>query len=189
MDKSIKTPSDKEESLTEPEVLDGNPEVSEEKAEEVLTEETVESLQEKLAESEERALRARADFLNYQRRALERESVVKEQAMSDLVRELLTAFDQFDIAMSQGTDVDPVKLVDGIRMAYEEFQASLQKAGIETIRPSPGDLFDPHCHEAISKLPHEELEVGVISETYSSGYRAGTLLVRPAKVCVVGEES
>lgn len=150
-------------------------------------EDDLEGIKAKLAESEEKVLRARADFLNYQRRAIEREVLLKEQAVGNVIREVITALDQFEIALDQKSDVDPMKVVDGIRMAYKEFQGALEKSGVESIRPNTGDKFDPHCHEAISRQPHDDLDVGLILETYSPGYKTGSLLVRPAKVCVVGE--
>ena len=75
----------------------------------------------------------------------------------------------------------------GWRMACCSSSASLRETlernGVEAVDPK-GEKFDPNQHEALSTLPVEGAESGVVVEVMQKGYRLGEQLIRPARVVV-----
>lgn len=72
----------------------------------------------------------------------------------------------------------------GLRMVYQQFMDALRKLGLEEV-PGVGTKFDPSLHEAIATRPvATEAEENVIVEVFSTGYRIGSRLVRPARVVI-----
>ena len=55
--------------------------------------------------------------------------------------------------------------------------------GVESFDPT-GEKFDPQLHEALSTMPAEGTESGVVLETVEKGYRLNGQVLRAAKVVV-----
>ena len=51
------------------------------------------------------------------------------------------------------------------------------------IAPVPGDVFDPHRHQAISTVPSEHAQ-GTVAQTLQKGYLIADRVLRPALVMV-----
>jgi len=98
------------------------------------------------------------------------------EAMADVI-------DNFHLALSHD-DGDPAKLLEGVRMCLGQFDSNLSQAGVETIAPEPGDVFNPELHEAIANEDADGIEPGHIISIMSRGYMAGGKLIRAARVCV-----
>lgn len=72
----------------------------------------------------------------------------------------------------------------GLRMVYQQFLEALKRLGLEEV-PGVGALFDPNMHEAIATQPVETADQdNVVTQVYSSGYRIGNRLIRPARVVI-----
>lgn len=72
----------------------------------------------------------------------------------------------------------------GLRMVYQQFMTALHKLGLEEV-PGAGARFDPALHEAIATQPVEDSEQdGVIQTVFSTGYRIGRRMIRPARVVI-----
>jgi molecular chaperone GrpE len=72
----------------------------------------------------------------------------------------------------------------GLRMVYGQFMEALKKLGLEEV-PGVGTRFDPNLHEAIATAPVSETKLdNVVVSVFSSGYRIGARLVRPARVVI-----
>jgi molecular chaperone GrpE len=74
-------------------------------------------------------------------------------------------------------------LLDGVRGTASNFESALQAAGVETMK-AVGTNFDPELHEAVDTVEVEPEQDGVVTAEYSSGYRMGDKLLRPARVQV-----
>ncbi|HEV7857324.1 MAG TPA: nucleotide exchange factor GrpE [Pyrinomonadaceae bacterium] len=74
-------------------------------------------------------------------------------------------------------------LLDGVRGTASNFESALQAAGVETMR-AVGTNFDPELHEAVDTVEVEPEQEGIVTAEYSSGYRMGDKLLRPARVQV-----
>ena len=124
--------------------------------------------------------RLQADFDNYRKRTLKQQTDMLERAAQHIVEKLLPVLDAGDLAVAHGSEaVAPVVglLVD-----------TLQKEGLETIAPPPGEPFDPTVHEAVAHEPAPDAgAVGPeVLTVLRSGYRWRGNLLRPAMVTVRG---
>lgn len=76
----------------------------------------------------------------------------------------------------------------GLRMVYGQFMDALGRLGLEEV-PGVGAAFDPNVHEAIATVPVTvAAQDSVVQTVFSTGYRIGGRLVRPARV-VIGSYS
>jgi molecular chaperone GrpE len=153
-------------SHAEPHVDDRAPEAEEARDLIRCLEDRVAALETELAAAKDQALRAMADFQNYQRRANAEEPRLRAAGVGSVVRQVIPVLDNFDLALAH----DPAKMtvagaVDGLRMVR-------------------GDAFDPHQHEAIMQAPAQGVAPGHVSNTLQCGYRLGDTVLRPAKVAV-----
>lgn len=72
----------------------------------------------------------------------------------------------------------------GLRMVYGQFMEALTRLGLEEV-PGVGAKFDPNVHEAIATAPVPAAEQdNRVVNVFSSGYRIGSRLVRPARVVI-----
>jgi molecular chaperone GrpE len=130
------------------------------------------------------AQRTKADFENYRKRVAKETSEALARGKADLARQLLPALDNLERALAAGKEAsNHGALVEGVGMVRDELGSRLQAAGVEAFDPT-GERFDPQLHEALSTMPSEGTESGVVIETVEKGYRLNGQVLRPAKVVV-----
>jgi molecular chaperone GrpE len=102
-----------------------------------------------------------------------------------LVRELLLAVDDLELALSHVSGVREAEpLARGVSLAMQSFLQALERHGVERIAPD-GEPFDPTVAEAVRVDPVDDpARDGTVTRTMRSGYRLGDQLVRPAAVAV-----
>jgi molecular chaperone GrpE len=131
----------------------------------------------------ELARRTKADFENYRKRVAKENSEALARGKADLARQLLPALDNLERALASADASGQEALVKGVAMVRDELHNRLQSAGVEAFDPT-GEKFDPQLHEALSTLPSEDTESGVVLETLEKGYRLNGQVLRAAKVVV-----
>ena len=132
--------------------------------------------------------RALADFVNFQRRAVENEQRAVRQGVVQVARNLIPALDQFDLSLLQAPATLTVEqLLKAIEMTRNELVRTLERSGIERIAPAAGDEFQPAFHEAVMRQPAPGLPANVVANCFQPGYRLGDVVLRPAKVAVTPE--
>lgn len=132
--------------------------------------------------------RAVADFRNFQRKATEREAQAVAVAEAGVLRNILDVLDQVQLALGQDlAQVSVDQLADGIRITRDQLLKSMQEHGVEAIEPACGDPFQPGRHEAMLRQEADGLPPNHVVALLQSGYRAGDLVLRPAKVAVSPE--
>jgi molecular chaperone GrpE len=136
-----------------------------------------------LHEANEAKLRALADFKNYQRRSIENEARAVESGMARVIRSILPAVEQLNLAIIHGGD-DAV--VQGFQIAFGELMKGLADCGVSTIEPAVGDEFDPQTHEAMMRQEVEGIETDHVVSLMQTGFRLGDIVLQPAKVSVGG---
>ncbi|MCC7291984.1 MAG: nucleotide exchange factor GrpE [Phycisphaerales bacterium] len=148
---------------------------------------SVEPLQSRIDELENRLFRAKADFANLQRSsAIEREQAIR-YANADLIRSLLNVVDDFERSLTiEAKSGDAVKLRDGVRLVYENMLKALRERGVEVIDPLH-QPFDPTYHEALMRQPSADHPTGTVLTVLARGYRMGDRLLRAARVVIAAE--
>lgn len=120
--------------------------------------------------------RVQADFENFRKQTIRRNTELLERAAEGLVEKLLPVLDACDGALQHGhDDVKPI---------YDALMNVLEKEGLTVMYPAD-ELFDPTQHEAVM---HEEGDGGpsVVSEVLRTGYQWKGRVLRPAMVKVKG---
>jgi molecular chaperone GrpE len=140
----------------------------------------------------ELAQRTKADFENYRKRVAREASEALARGKADLARQLLPALDNLERALEVDARARDSALslresheglVKGVAMVRDEMHSRLEGAGVESFDPT-GEKFDPQLHEALSTMPAEGTEPGVVLETLEKGYRLNGQVLRAAKVVV-----
>lgn len=145
-------------------------------------------LEAKVQDAEGRALRAMADFQNFQRRAANNEIEARKQGVTAVVSGLLPVLDNFELALQQkAAGGSAEQILGGVEMVKAELLRALEMQGVTPIRPEPGDELNPGAHEAVSQMPTEGVEPGRIAQVFQVGYTLGERVLRPAKVMVASE--
>ena len=119
------------------------------------------------------------------RARLERQAAVKEQMRrGEVVAELFEPVENLRRSLEAVSSTAGEDAVRGLEIVLQQFMDGFKKLGLEEI-PGRGAAFDPNLHEALSVLPVTDpaLDDRVI-EVFSSGYRIGTRLIRPARVVI-----
>jgi molecular chaperone GrpE len=124
------------------------------------------------------AQRLQAEFENYKKQTMRRNTEVIEHASAQLAEKLLPVLDAFDNAIIHGAE--------GVSPIYKAMLDVLQKEGLEVIDPD-GVAFDPNLHEAVMHEPgDDEQREPLVSETLRTGYTWKGRVLRPAMVKVKG---
>lgn len=134
-------------------------------------------------EADQARVRALADFKNFQRRSIENEQRSRREGASSIVRGLLPALDNLDLALQNAEKAKEIdQVLQGVSIVREELHRALEANGVEVLLPGPGDEFDPEQHEAVAKQAYEGIAEGSIGETIQPGYALNDVVLRPAKV-------
>ena len=133
------------------------------------------------------AKRAQADFENYRRRMSSEVQAAGARGKGELLRDVVPVLDDLERAI-QAAGLDPEGdsedgLSHGVLLVFRSLRDSLTRNGVEAVDPK-GEKFDPMAHEALSTVPADGVESGVVVEVMQKGYRLGEQLIRPARVVV-----
>lgn len=143
-----------------------------------------ETLQQRIAELEDKLLRARADFSNFQRSARQEREQIIRYANVDLIRSLLTSLDDLERSLElEITSDDAIKLREGVKLVHENILKALRERDVEIIAPLH-QPFDPSVHEALARQPSAEYPPHTVVAVLAKGYRLGDRVIRPARVVV-----
>jgi molecular chaperone GrpE len=134
----------------------------------------------------DRLLRKTAEFDNYRNR-LERERREQaDQAVVDLLQELLMVVDDFDLALRVEAGEGAKSYRKGVELIHAKLQDLLRKRGVRGIEALGAD-FDPNVHQAVSHEASPEHREGEVIGELRRGYMLGDRLLRPAMVKVAKE--
>jgi len=127
------------------------------------------------------AQQIQADFENYRKQAMRRETSIVERASEGLVEKLLPVLDTFEAAVAQLPAETDAGVRKGVELVFAQLVGVLEGAGLERI-DADGALFDPNEHEAVM---HEDGDgEPTVAATMRTGYRLKGRVVRPAMVKV-----
>ena len=131
----------------------------------------------------DRWMRKSAEFDNYRKRVERERREQSDQAVVDLLQELLLVVDDFDRALTVDSgDGDPAYR-KGVELIHGKLHDLLAKYGVRPIEALGAD-FDPNVHEAVTHEESDQHREGEVMEELQRGYKVGERLLRPAMVKV-----
>ena len=180
-------PKEEESSLPENEEISSQA-CLEENAKEEMSNDEVEQLKTKIAELEDKYLRANADFDNIKRRLEKEKMQAVSYANEVFARDLLPVIDSLEMAIVAGAnpEIESAELLkkvkEGVELTIEQFRKAYEKHGVELVDIEGG--FDPNFHEAVMQLESEEKQSGEILQVFQKGYKIKDRILRPAMVSI-----
>lgn len=149
---------------------------------------TSEDYEKEITEMKDKFLRALADAKNNEMRMLkEKESAVK-YALSGFIKDTILTMDHFYLSISnvknESLENPEFKsFFDAINLTISELEKIMTKNNIKRINPLD-EKFNPKEHEAVSQIPVEGKESGIVVQVLSAGYILEDRVIKPAIVVV-----
>ena len=145
---------------------------------------TIQNLQIKLKDSEDKLLRLHADFENFRKRGIKEKSDIRKNTQFETISAILPVLDHFELALNASAEARNVDAVlDGMKLIKSEFDKTLDSLGVDTIH-AIGEPFNPEIHEAVANESSDEYDKNVVARQWRAGYKLGDRLIRPATVVV-----
>ncbi len=188
-ERKIVTPSEEEVAK-----YGGQPPTEEEKPSQQQTEAAAETGENRGGPSEaeipeedwkDKALRAKAELLNYQRRMQKDREESLRYAHAGLIRSLLPVIDDLERVVTSAEEhtQDAQSILDGVKLTLENFFKVLREFNVQPIE-AEGRPFDPQVHEAMMEQPSEDHPPRTVLQEVVKGYMLHDRVIRPAKVIV-----
>jgi molecular chaperone GrpE len=131
----------------------------------------------KLAERTADLQRLQAEYANYRKRVERDRLAVREQALANVLNELVPILDDIGRAREHG------ELVGGFKSVAESLEGITAKLGLTSFGEA-GDPFDPTLHEALMHSYSPEVTEPTAVQILQPGYRVGERIIRAARVAV-----
>jgi len=153
------------------------------------------SLEDKLAESEDKLLRSLAEVENQRRRFEKEIKDAFEFGSFNFAKESLAILDNLqrarlaiknDEKLKENKDLD--KFLENITIIEKDLITIFEKNRIKKI-VTKNEKFNPNLHQAMTEIEDEEVETGSILQEIQAGYMLGERLLRPALVAVAKKKT
>src|SRR5215469_5592000 len=136
----------------------------------------------KLAERTADLQRLQAEYANYRKRVERDRMAVREQALANVLNELVPVLDDIGRAREHG------ELTGGFKSVSESLEAVAAKLGLTSFGEA-GDPFDPTLHDALTHSYSADVTEPTAVQIFQPGYRVGERIIRPARVAVAEPSS
>jgi molecular chaperone GrpE len=130
----------------------------------------------------DRWLRKSAEFDNYRKRIERERREQADQAVVDLLQELLLVVDDFDRALTVSGD-EGGAYRKGVELIHAKLHDMLRRQGVRPMEVLGSD-FDPNIHMAVMHEDSPEHREGEVIGELQKGYMLHDRLLRPAMVKV-----
>ena len=145
-------------------------------------------LEKQSAENKDLYMRKAAEFENYRKRMIREKQEAIDFANSGLLVDLIQVLDDFDRAISAAGEQEAgspaAAFVEGVLMIRRQMASMLENKYGLVYYPSVGEVFDPNIHEAIGRVPAEDVSEPVVQEECRKGYKLKERVIRLAQVIV-----
>lgn len=131
----------------------------------------------------DRWMRKSAEFDNYRKRIERERREQSDQAVVDLLLELLLIVDDFDRALTVDAGESGAAYRRGVELIHAKLHDLLRKFGVRPIEALGAD-FDPNVHQAVMHEASPDHREGEVIGELRKGYMIGDRLLRPAMVKV-----
>ena len=129
-------------------------------------------------------LRATADLDNAIKRTASEVDKAHKYGVERLLNELLPVVDNLEHALEKLSDDASKEDKEGIELTLKSFESALDKFGMRPIYPE-NEQFNPEKHEAVSVVPDENKDDGLVGEIFQRGWELHNRILRPARVTVI----
>src|SRR5438094_6873549 len=140
-------------------------------------------LQRERDDFKDRWLRKSAEFDNYRKRVERERREQADQAVVDLLSELLAVVDDFDIALAVDAGQTATPYRKGVELIHAKLHDLLRRYRVRPIE-ALGAAFDPNIHQAVIHEESPDHREGEVIGELRKGYMMGERLLRPAMVKV-----
>jgi molecular chaperone GrpE len=134
-------------------------------------------------ETYDRLLRKTAEFDNYRRRIERERREQGDQAVVDLLGQLLSIVDDFDRALTVEAGPEAAAYRKGVELIHAKMNDLLRRYNVRPFDAVGAD-FDPNMHQAVMHEVSEDHREGEVIGELQKGYMLGDKLLRPAMVKV-----
>lgn len=146
---------------------------------------TVEKLEEKLADLEDKRVRQLAEFENFRKRSEKEKSQMFETGAKTVIEKILPVIDNFERGLAGiPQEEKDAPFVQGIELVYRQLITALNELGVQPIE-AVGKEFTPEFHNAVMTVDDDSLESGTVAEELQKGYMYKESVVRHSMVKVV----
>jgi molecular chaperone GrpE len=149
----------------------------------IVSTDQISDLQRERDDYYDRWLRKTAEFDNYRKRIERERREQADQAITDLLLELLLVVDDFDRALTVDAGEGSAAYRRGIELIHAKLQDLLRRYRVRPIE-ALGAPFDPNLHQAVMQETSPEHREGEVIGELRRGYMIGDRLLRPAMVKV-----
>ena len=151
-----------------------------------------ENWKEKYQQIQEQYTRLAADFENFRKRSREEQDSALRYGAQKSIMELLPVLDNLDRAnTSLNENSDAKTLYKSFSVMQKQLLDGLESIGVRKLNVV-GQPFDPQFHEAVNRMPSNDVPENSIMYEAQSGYQLHDKVIRPALVVVStgsGEDS
>ena len=151
---------------------------------ETIETDSYEELLEKKDNLEKLLLRTTADLDNAIKRTASEVDKAHKYGVERLLNELLPVVDNLEHALEKLSDDASKEDKEGIELTLKSFESALDKFGMRPIYPE-NEQFNPEKHEAVSVVPDEDKDDGLVGEIFQRGWELHNRILRPARVTVI----
>jgi len=155
------------------------------KSEKQKYQDTINELNAKLSEANDKFLRLYSEFDNYRKRTSKERIELSKTASEDLIVSLLPIIDDFERALKAIEPTEENKVLrEGVELIYNKMLNILAQKGLKAME-CIGKDFNSEIHEAIAQVPTEKDENrGKIFDEVVKGYYLHEKVIRHSKVVV-----
>ena len=143
-------------------------------------------------EWKDRALRVAAEMENLKRRSEAQQNDARAFAIQRFAKDLLPVADSLQRALQaapKDSEGPAAALVAGLELVEKSLQGAFASNNLKQVAPGPGEVFDPHLHQAMMEQPSETVPGGTVLQTMQAGYELFGRTIRPAMVVVAAKGS
>jgi molecular chaperone GrpE len=140
-------------------------------------------LQRERDEYKDRWLRTSAEFDNYRKRIDRERREQADQAVTNLLHDLLSVVDDFDRALTVDAGQSADAYRKGVELIHGKLHDLLRRYGVKPIEALGAD-FDPNVHQAVMHEESPAHREGEVIGELRKGYTINDRLLRPAMVKV-----
>lgn len=157
------------------------------------TTETIQKLNDELANTKEQLLRTLAENENIRRRTQKEVEEASKYGMTSFARDMINVLENLHRAeesiakdeLTEGTSIH--QIFQGVEMTKRELLSIFERHGIKRISPE-NEPFDHNFHQAMMHVVTKDQPPGTVVQVLQAGYVIKDRLLRPALVSVSKSE-